>query len=118
MLGLVYPTLGVAVAIGISAAGAQTNGQASSRLQSMTGVVKAVSGSSLTLERGANEITFGVNSSTRVIGKGAKPMDLLYRQPPTGRRLIDLIKAGDTVTVIYRLSGTAMRAVEVRVYQK
>jgi hypothetical protein len=58
---------------------------------------------------------FAVNSSTRVIGKG-RSTDLLLRQQRP--RLVDLIKAGDTATVTYRLSDGAMRAVEVRVTRK
>ena len=112
MVRLVYLTLAIAVAIGISAASAHTNGQASSKVQSMGGVVKVVSGSSLTLEHGGSEIVFGVDSSTRVIGKG-RARDLLRRIPE--RRLTDIVKAGDRVTVSYRISGSAMHAVEVRV---
>jgi hypothetical protein len=112
MVRMAYLTLGVAVAIGISAASAQTKGQASSKVQSMTGVVKAVFASSLTLERGGNEIRFGVNRSTRVFAKTAGVRDLVYRP---GRPLTDFVKAGDHVTVSYRQSGSAMTAVEVRV---
>jgi hypothetical protein len=117
MVRLGYLTLAIAVAIGINAASAQTNGKASSKLQSMAGVVKAVSVSSLTLERGGTEIVFGVDSSTRVLAKGG-PRDLVYRIPERGRRLTDIVKAGDRVTVRYRQSGSAMNAVEVRVVQK
>jgi hypothetical protein len=115
MARLVYFTLVVAVAIGISASSAQTNGKAGSRVQSITGVVKAISASSLTLERNGSEITFGVDSSTRVLGKtGVR--DLVYR--PGVRGLTDFVKAGDRVTVRYRQSGSAMNAVEVRVDRK
>jgi hypothetical protein len=115
MARLVYFTLAVAVAIGMSAASAQTNGRAGSKLRSITGVVKAISTSSLTLERRGNEITFGVDSSTRVLAKTAV-RDLVYR-PGVGR-LTDFVKAGDPVTVRYRQSGSAMNAVEVRVDRK
>ena len=50
MMRTLYRTLAFAVAIGISAASAQTNSQPNSKVQSMTGVVKTVSASSLTLE--------------------------------------------------------------------
>jgi hypothetical protein len=73
MVRMAYLTLGVAVAIGISAASAQTKRQASSKVQSMTGVVKAVFASSLTLERGGNEIRFGV--CFRENGGGTGPGD-------------------------------------------
>ena len=120
MVRLVYLTLAAAVAIGISAASAQTNGKAGSKVQLMTGVVKAVSASSLTLtlERDGNEIRFGIDRSTRVFakGRGSAFNDLVYR--PGGRRLTDFVKTGDQVTVSYRQSGIAMIAVEVRIAQK
>ena len=52
MMRTLYITLALAVAIGISAVRAQTNGQPNSKVQSMTGVVKTVVASSLTLEIG------------------------------------------------------------------
>jgi hypothetical protein len=113
-----YLTLTLAVAIGISAVGAQTDGQPNSKVQSMTGVVKTVFASSLTLEIGGKEIKFGVDRSTRVLakGRGAAFNDLVGH--PGGRPLTDFIKAGDQVTVRYRQSGSALTAVEVRVVQK
>jgi hypothetical protein len=111
---LVYLTLAVAVAIGISTASAQTNGKARSKVQSTTGVVKAVAASSLTIERGGNEIAFGVDSSTRFLASGSKVGDLVYRK----RRFTDAVKAGDRVTVRYRQTSGAMIAVEVRVAQE
>jgi hypothetical protein len=119
MLRMAHLTLAVAVAIGIGAVSAQSDGDASARVQSMTGVVKAVSGSLLTLERGSNEILFGVDASTRVLTNGrAFPRDLVYRIPERGPKLTDIVKVGDRVTVRYRQSGSAMNAVEVRVLKK
>jgi hypothetical protein len=121
MVRFVCLTLAVAVAIGISAS-AQTNGQAGSKVQSTSGVVKAVSASLLTVERGDNEITFGVKVSTRVLapgqGQNTGPRDLVLRIPPPTPKLSDFVKAGDQVTVKYRQSGNAMIAVEVRVTHK
>jgi hypothetical protein len=115
MVRLVNLTLAVSVAMGISAASAQTNDEARSKLRLMTGAVKAVSASSLTLERGGNQImVISIDSSTRLLAKG-RASDLVYRWP---RRLTDHVKAGDRVTVTYRQSGSAMNAVEVRVLQK
>jgi hypothetical protein len=114
MVRLVSLTLAIAVAIGISAAGAQTGGTVSSKVQSITGVVKTVSASSLTVERGGNEILFAVDSATRVLTRGG-PRDLVYRERRP--KITDFVKAGDQVTVRYRLLGSAMNAVEVRVVQ-
>jgi hypothetical protein len=118
MVRLAYLTLAVLVAIGTSAASVQTNGKASSKVRLITGAVKAVSASSLTLELGGHKImVIGVDSSTRLLAKaGVRVGDLVYREP--ARRLTDLVTAGDRVTVTYRQSGSAMNAVEVRVVQK
>jgi hypothetical protein len=120
MVRLIDFTLTLVVAIGISAAGAQTNDQPNSKVQSMTGLVKTVSSSSLTLtlERSGNEVRFAVNRSTRVFAKGkaAAINDLVYRSP--GPPLTDFVKVGDQVTVGYRLDGISLIAVEVRVTKK
>jgi hypothetical protein len=121
MARLVYLTLAVAVTMAISAS-AQTDGQASARVQSTSGAVKAVGDWSLTVQRSGNEITFSLDRSTRVLARGRNgtgPRDLVLRTPPTpGRSLADFVKAGDPVAVRYRQSGNAMIAVEVRVVYK
>jgi hypothetical protein len=116
MVRMVCLTLTVVVAIGISAASAQTSGQPSSKVQSMTGLVKAVFASSLTLDIGGNEIRFGVNRSTRVFARGTALRDLVGR--PGGRPVTDFVKVGDQVTVRYRQSSSALTAVDVRVAPK
>jgi hypothetical protein len=116
MVPLMYFTLAVSVAIGISASGAQTNGESRSNVQSITAVVKAVSASFLTVEHAGNEMTFGVDSSTRVLTRAravARPDLLLRPGQRQGRRITDVVKTGDKVTVRYRQSGSAMTAVEV-----
>jgi hypothetical protein len=106
--------LAVSLAIGVTIAGAQGTDGTSPRLYSINGAVKAVSASSLALEVGDHDVVvLSIDSSTRVIGKGAGASDLLYRY---GRRkLTDVIKAGDRVAVACRRSGRALTAVEVRV---
>ena len=116
-----YLTLTLAVAIGISAVSAQTDGQPNSKVQSMTGVAKTVSALSLTLtlEMGGKEIRFGCRSVDPCFAKGkgkAAFNDLVYRS--AGPPLTDFVKVGDQVTVGYRQSGNALTAVEVRVVQK
>jgi hypothetical protein len=119
MVRLMYFTQAIALGIGISTASAQTDGNARSQAQSLAGVVKVVSVSSLTLltlERSSKEIVFGVDPSTRIISKGtAQARDLLLRKP--GPRITDIVKAGQLVTITYRQSGRALNAVEVRVHK-
>jgi hypothetical protein len=112
MARLVHLTLALVVAAGSSAARAQTG---AARSMSMTGVVKAVSASSLTVESGSREVVFAVSSSTRFIGKG-RARDLVLRTPEEEMRRT--IKTGDRVTVVYRQSRTAMNALQVRVVKQ
>ena len=112
MVGLSSLAMATAVALGISVPGAQTGTERSSGNQSMAGVVKTGSTSSLTLEHSGHEITFALDRSTRVISKGrAQARDLLRRFPEPG--VTDIIKAGDRVTVTYRQADSKMNAVEV-----
>jgi hypothetical protein len=109
-------TLAVVVATALSAAAAQTTGKAGSRFRVLTGIVTAVSASSLTIGRGENRLVFDLDSSTRFIGKGnATTRDLLLRRE---RRITDFVKAGDRVRVTYREFAGGMTAVEVRVAPK
>ena len=94
----------------------QTGAADGSKPQTMTGVVKTISASSLVLERGENEIAFVINASTRLVTKGLAS-DLVLRTPPRNA-IADHLKAGDRVTVAYRVSGSAMNAVQVRVLQR
>ena len=110
--GMALPDLDLP-AIGIAAASAQTDDTARPRLQVMAGVVKAVSVSSLTLASAGKEVVFVVGQSTRLLGKGSGPRDLVYRWPR--KKLPDLVNAGDRVTVTYRRSGARLNAVDVRI---
>jgi hypothetical protein len=120
MVRVMSLALAVVVVVGISAS-AQTNGQGGSKVQSTSGVAKAVSASLLTVERGGNEITFRVDRSTRVLARipgRTGPQDLVWRTPPPVHKLTDFVKTGDQVVIKYRQSDSAMIAVEVRVAQK
>jgi hypothetical protein len=100
-----------AVAISTYVANAQTDRPPSTGIKLMTGVLKAVSAASLTLEIGGNEVIFDVTPSTRVVAKGMAS-DLVLRWP---RSIANVVKRGDRVTVRYRVVNSAMRAIEVRV---
>jgi hypothetical protein len=102
----------LAVAIGSCVASAQTDRPPSAGTKSMTGVVRAVSASSLTLEAGSHNVIFDLTSSTRFVGKGMAS-DLVLRWPRPMP-----IKRGDRVTVRYRVANRAMRAIEVRVEKR
>ena len=102
------------LAIGTGVAHAQTNRPPTPSTQSMTGVVKAISASSLALETGGNDVFFDLTPSTRFVGKGLAS-DLVLRWP---RDITNVVKRGDRVTVRYRILNSAMRAVELRAARK
>ena len=104
----------IAVLIGGIAVEAQTGNTGSSG-QLMSGVVKAVTASSLTIEHDSAEVVFVVNSSTRFSASGGRSNDLVLRPP---RTLRDVLKPGEHVSVRFRQSGSALRALEVRVVPK
>jgi len=82
------------------------------KTQTATGVVKAVSESSLTIAADGHEIAFVISKATRAVGKGLYS-DLVLRDPPRNR-IVDVVKPGDRVTVTFRVSGGSMHAVQVR----
>jgi hypothetical protein len=106
--------------MGISAASAQTDGNASSKILTMVGVVKNVSAKSLTVDTGKDEYVVAVDSSTPVVVArgGSQVRDLVYRVPDPNRLLITDLKAGAQVMVKYRQSGSVKTAVEVEVLQR
>ena len=117
---LLHLTLGVLLAAAASTALAQTERSAPARGPSMTGVVKAVSPATLTIERDGAEVLFSVTAATRLFGRGMRgpgdypngARDLVGRPAP---RLPDLLKPGERVTVRFQPSGSVLRALEVRI---
>jgi hypothetical protein len=102
---LLYSALVVAAfATGSGAVSAQDTSGDRSTDPRVSGVVTAVTVSNVTLAVGEEKITFGVDSSTRVIGKKATlKNDLVYRGPTT---FVNFVKTGDHVTVTFRQSGS------------
>jgi hypothetical protein len=101
--------LGLALAFqgGLAGLDAQTT-----KAQTITGVVKTVSGSSLTVATASRELTFVLDNSTRFTGKGLA-RDLVLRDREG--RILQTVKPGDRVTVAYRVFGDTMNAVHVTV---
>ena len=85
--------------------------QDKAKTQSMTGAVKAISASSITVESGGKSMTFSVSSSTKLLAKGstAKTKEVKAKGAP-GLTITDMVKVGNSVVVRY----TGMDAVEVR----
>ena len=101
-----------AIAVGLLAWAAPV--QAAS--ESFTGNVKAVSGSSITVERGSLTGVFAVNGSTHltVTGATAKTKEAKAAGKP-GLTVPDAVHVGDYVIVRYVEQGKGMLASDIRV---
>ena len=76
------------------------------------GTVKSVSATSLTVTAKDKDMTFNVDGKTQVIGKGIGTKSKAAAGKPT---IVDLLKAGDRVTVTYQAMGAAMHASKIEV---
>jgi hypothetical protein len=101
-----------AIAVGILAWAAP----ALAASESFTGSVKAVSGSSVTVERGTITGVFSVNGSTHlaVSGATAKTKEVKAAGKP-GLTVPDAVHVGDLVTVRYSEQANGMVASEIQV---
>lgn len=86
--------------------------QESKKTQHVTGRVTAVSGDSITVKSGANTMTFAVDASTKVTGKGV--------DDKKGKSTItDLVGEYDSVVVDYEdLGGGKLHATRIDVRAK
>ena len=109
MKRIAYLTLGVVLALGVSGAAAQG-------IESFMGSVKAVSGSSITVERGTLSGTFSIDPKTHVAATGstAKTKANVAAGKP-GLTVPDVVKVGDQVTIKFRETGGKMLATDIQV---
>lgn len=90
--------------------------QAAAPVESFVGTVKAVSGSSLTVERGSIVGTFAIESSTHVSAKGSTAKTKANKEAgKPGLTVPDVVHVGDQVVVKFHESGKGMIANEVQV---
>ena len=80
---------------------------------SATGMIKSVSGTSLTVTSGGKEMVFTIDSSTKFVGKG-----LTTKSKGAPMAATDAVHEGDKVTVSYHDMGGTMHAASVRVVSK
>src|SRR6266550_7626263 len=122
MMRLMNLTAIVVAVIGMSAVAAQNSDPAASTRQTIRGVVKAVSVSSVSLELDDKEIVFTVDSSTTVSNPNdmrTHTNDLVYRgRGSQSTKISDFVKRGDRVTIVYRESGDVLHIVQIRVARK
>jgi len=83
-----------------------------------TGVVSAVTGSSLTVKEKTGDATFSVDSKTVVMGKGLGTAGKKLMEAGGKPTLGDFLKDGDTVSVTYHDMNGAKTASTVRIVQK
>jgi ribosome maturation factor RimP len=95
-----------------------TEVKAESSGRSALGVVKDVTGSSLTVTADGKDMTFTVDSSTRALGTGAGTLTRQKQAEGQKPVLADFVGKGDDVIVNYREKGGAMIASEVRIMRK
>lgn len=114
MKRLALVALAAVMALGINVSvGAQ------GKAKSMTGVVKAVTASSLTVEKGGKDSNFTVTSSTKLLAKGSTAKTKEKKAAgAAGLSITDMVHMGDQVTVRYTESGGTMTATQVRVASK
>jgi hypothetical protein len=93
---------------------------AAEKAKSMTvhGKVTAASGDSLTIAKGSESMTFTVDQSTKVLGKGLTTKSNEKAAAGQKMTLSDTVATGDMVAVTYHEMDGKMHAATVRVQQK
>ena len=100
--------------LALSGSGAWAQGTA--RVESFVGVVKAVSGSSVTVQRGTITGIFAVDTKTHVGAKGATTKTQANKAAgKPGLTIPEVVHVGDQVTVRYQEKNDAMIATDIRV---
>jgi hypothetical protein len=97
-----------------------TTAAASDKAKTMTvqGKVTAVAGDSLTIAKGSESMTFTVDSSTKIVGKGLTTKSNEKAAAGEKMTLKDSLHDGDMVTVSYHDMGGKMHASAVKVTQR
>ena len=101
------------LALGIGGAAAQG---AAAKTESFFGIVKAVSGSSITVERGTITGVFTVDSKTHIGARGATSATKKAKDAgKAGLTVPDAVKVGDQVTVRFQETKGGMLASDITV---
>jgi ribosome maturation factor RimP len=85
---------------------------------SVSGVVKDVAGNTLTVTAEGKDMSFTVEPTTNVVGRGAGTLTKKKQEAGQKTVLTDFVGKGDDVIVNYTEKGGAMVATEVRVTRK
>ena len=84
----------------------------------VSGVVTDVSGASLGVKTSSAEMTFAIDSETKVIGRGAGTKSREKKAAGEKTVITDFVSKGDRVQITYHDMGTTKHATTVRVTSK
>ncbi len=85
------------------------------KVLSASGVVSAVTDTTVTVKGKTAEWTFAVDKDTKVIGTGASRKTSELKSEDKPRVISEFIKVGDTVAVKYHDMGDSKHAADIRV---
>ena len=111
-LGCVVGLLVMAPVSALAQAGAAADPK---KVLSASGVVSAVTDTSVTVKGKTAEWTFAVDKDTKVVGPGASRKTSELKSEDKPRVISEFIKVGDTVAVKYHDMGDSKHAADIRV---
>jgi hypothetical protein len=91
---------------------------AADKAKTVQGKVTAVAGDSLTIAKGADSMTFTVDNTTKIVGKGLTTKSNEKAAAGEKMTLTDSVGDGDMVTVTYHEMDGKMHAATVKITQK
>jgi hypothetical protein len=106
------------LALAVVAAAMLTPAAAADKAKTVQGKVTAVAGDSLTIAKGTESMTFTVDSTTKVVGKGLTTKSNEKAASGEKMTLSDSVATGDMVTVTYHEMDGKMHAANVKITQK
>jgi len=89
--------------------------QGSGKTMNATGVVSAVTPSSIAIKVKAEDLKFVVDKDTAVMAKGATHKSLAMKADGKSTMLTDFVKMGDMVTIAYHEMGDMKHAATINV---
>ena len=92
-----------------------TEKAAAAKTMSASGTVSAVTADSLTLKAKTGEMTFDVDTSTKVTARGASHKTAAMKDEKKSTMVTDFVHVGDSVTVRYHEMGDKKHAASVTV---
>jgi hypothetical protein len=93
-------------------------GEKSGKTMTASGTVSAVSGSSLTVKTGKEDMTFTVDEKTKITASGASTKSKEKKAAGEKTVITDFVGDGDTVRVTYHDTGGTKHAASVAVTRK